>query len=125
MIKGFFGGGPKPLDRDELFGESAGKASSSVAKNIAGAGMPSLQVSLYPDFTSLQTRSIKHDLNLQSKGVNSQNEVAKARMAVIERGQRLNELEDRTEQMANEAKQYAATSQSLLNMYKNKKWYQL
>jgi len=46
-------------------------------------------------------------------------------MAMIERGQRLNELEDRTEQMASEAKQYAATSQSLLNMYKNKKWYQL
>jgi hypothetical protein len=47
MIKGFFGGGPKPLDRDELFGESAGKASSSVAKNIAGAGMTSLQVSIF------------------------------------------------------------------------------
>jgi len=44
MIKGFFGGGPKPLDRDELFGESAGKASSSVAKNVSGAGMSSLQV---------------------------------------------------------------------------------
>lgn len=102
-MKGFFGGGPKPVDREELFGESAGKASASVAKNFTGASMAPLQ----------------------SKGVNSQSEVAKAKMAVIERGQRLNELEDRTEMMANEAKQYATSAHNLMNMYKNKKWYQL
>ena len=62
---------------------------------------------------------------LQAKGINSQSEVAKAKMAVFERGLRLTELEDRTEMMANEAKQYAATSHNLMNMYKNKKWYQL
>ena len=103
LIKGFFGGGPKPLDREELFGESAGKASASVAKNFSGATMAPLQ----------------------AKGANSTSEIAKAKMAAMERGQRLNELEDRTEQMANEAKQYAATSHNLMNMYKNKKWYQL
>lgn len=91
------------MDREELFGESAGKASSSVAKNFSGASMAPLQ----------------------SKSVNSGSEIAKAKMAAIERGQRLNELEDRTEQMANEAKQYANTSHNLMNMYKNKKWYQL
>ena len=31
-------------------------------------------------------------------------EVHKAKMAVMERGQKLNEIEDRTEMMANEAK---------------------
>jgi syntaxin-binding protein 5 len=103
LLKGFFGGGPKPLDREELFGEGAGKASSSVAKNFTGASMAPLQ----------------------SKGISSNSEIAKAKMAVVERGQRLNELEDRTEMMANEAKQYASTSHNLMNMYKNKKWYQL
>jgi len=46
MLKGFFGGGPKPVDREELFGESAGKASASVAKNFTGASMAPLQVAV-------------------------------------------------------------------------------
>jgi len=44
---------------------------------------------------------------------------------MVERGQKLNEIEDQMENMSNEAKQYAQTSQALKNMYKNKKWYQL
>ena len=45
FLKGLFGGGPKVLDREELFGESnAGKASSSLAKTIPGARMMDLQV---------------------------------------------------------------------------------
>ena len=44
---------------------------------------------------------------------------------MIERGQKLNELEDRTEQMSNEAKQYATNANALLGKYKDKKWYQL
>ena len=46
-------------------------------------------------------------------------------MAAIERGQRLNELEDRTEEMANQAKIYSQTSNKLLHKYKDKKWYHL
>ena len=46
FLKGLFGGGPKPLDREELFGEASGKASTSLAKSIPGAaGMAALQVS--------------------------------------------------------------------------------
>jgi len=44
-------------------------------------------------------------------------------MALLERGQRLNELEDHAEQLANNAKEYGSASKSLVNMYKNKKWY--
>ena len=64
-------------------------------------------------------------VQLQAKGVSSTTEVGKAKMAMIERGQKLNELEDRTEAMANEAKQYASTAHSLMQSYKSKKWYQL
>ncbi len=46
FLKGLFGGGPKILDREELFGESSGKASTSLAKVIPGqAKMQDLQVS--------------------------------------------------------------------------------
>merc|ERR1712020_354763 len=100
---GLFSSGPKECPREELFGDSAGKASTTIAKHIPGASMA----------------------NLQSKSISSGSEISKAKMAAIERGQKLNELEDRTEQMANEAKQYATTANSLLHKYKDKKWYQL
>ena len=44
---------------------------------------------------------------------------------MVERGQKLNEIEDQMENMSNEAKMYAQNAQALKNMYKNKKWYQL
>jgi len=103
FFTGLFGGGPKPCDREELFGESAGKASTTIAKQIPGASM----------------------VNLQAKGVGATSEVAKAKMMMIERGQKLSEVEDRTEQMADEAKQYATTAHSLMSKYKDKKWYQI
>ena len=34
-----FGGGPKIVDREELFGESAGKPNSGVAKHVTGPSM--------------------------------------------------------------------------------------
>ena len=103
FFTGLFATGPKPCDREELFGETAGKASSAIAKHIPGASMA----------------------HIQSKSISSGSEIGKAKMAAIERGQKLNELEDRTEQMSNEAKQYANTANSLLHKYKDKKWYQL
>ena len=42
FFKGFFGGGAKQLDRNELFGES--KASSSMAVVTQGDAMKSLTV---------------------------------------------------------------------------------
>ena len=38
FLKGFFGGSPAPLDREELFGESnSGKAQKSTARLIPGS----------------------------------------------------------------------------------------
>jgi syntaxin-binding protein 5 len=103
FFKGIFGGGPKPLDREELFGEQAGKPSAATATHVPGANMQAAQ----------------------SKGIATTNEVAKAKMAFIERGQKLNDLEDRTEAMANEAKQYASNAHAMLQQAKSKKWYQI
>ena len=51
--------------------------------------------------------------------------MGKAHAAFLERGQKISELEDRTEEMANEAKNYSKTSHKLMLEAKNKKWYQL
>ncbi len=105
FLKGlFFGGGaPKPLDREELFGETAGKVSSQMATQMVVPG----------NMTALQ-----------GKGVNTTSEVGKAKMSLVERGKKLSELEDRTEAMSNEAKQYAANAHNLMLTAKNKKWWQ-
>ena len=70
---GLFSSGPKECPREELFGDSAGKASTTIAKHIPGASMA----------------------NLQSKSISSGSEISKAKMAAIERGQKLNELQTR------------------------------
>ena len=104
VSRGLFGGGPKPCDREELFGESAGKANSYLAKHIPGTGGMA---------------------GLQGKGISATSEVGKAKMAAMERGQKLNELEDRTEAMSNEAKQFASSAHYLMQREKNKKFWQL
>ena len=104
FLRGLFGGGPKPTDRDELFGEAAGKNPSNLAKVIPGTA-------------AMQ--------GLQGKGVSTTSEIGKAKMAAMERGQKLNELEDRTEAMANEAKQFASSAHHLMQREKNKKFWQL
>ena len=103
------GSGPYPFysfvvvvaDRDELFGEHAGKAQSGVAQRTGGNMVP-----------------------LQANASGGTSEVSKAKDAMIERGQKLNEIEDQVENMSNEAKIYAQNCQALKNHYKNKKWYQ-
>jgi hypothetical protein len=42
----------------------------------------------------------------------------------MERGEKLGELEERTERMKLEAEQYSSTAHQLKMKYKDKKWYQ-
>lgn len=51
-------------------------------------------------------------------------EVMKAKAGFIERGDKLEQLEDRSARMANEAEGFRDLSHQLLNKYKDKKWYQ-
>ena len=104
FLKGLFGGGPKPLDREELFGEMAGKVSSQMATHVHGNSAM---------------------VGAQAKGAGAAGEIGKAKMAFVERGQKLSEVEDRTEQLATDAKLYADNARNLLMKEKNRKWYQL
>jgi syntaxin-binding protein 5 len=44
---------------------------------------------------------------------------------VIERGEKLSQLEDRTARMMNESENFASSAHTLMLKYKDKKWYQL
>lgn len=91
--------------------------------------LPSL---IFLTFASLQVRSqlATHIpgtsgamMSAQARGASAASDVSKAKMAMVERGQKLSDLEDRTEAMSLEAKQYAANAHNLMMTNKNKKWY--
>ncbi|XP_067638471.1 syntaxin-binding protein 5 isoform X10 [Eurosta solidaginis] len=103
FFKGLFGGGTKSLDREELFGEQSGKANRSVAKHIPG---PNLE-------------------QLGQRASTAASEISRAHQLAMERGEKLNLLEERAERMANQAQDFSGTAHQLMLKYKDKKWYQL
>lgn len=86
-------------------GESSGRASRSVAKHIPG---PSAQVQ-----------------ELGQRAALAGSEVGRAHQLMVERGQKLGQLEDRTERMMNEAENFQSSAHNLMLKHKDKKWYQL
>ncbi|XP_031771720.1 syntaxin-binding protein 5 [Apis florea] len=105
FFKGLFGGGSRSLDREELFGESSGRASRTVAKHIPGpnAGAESLR----------------------ERVTTATGEVNLAHQMVLERGEKLSQLEERTARMMSEAESFSQSAHGLMLKYKDKKWYQL
>ncbi|XP_044739572.1 syntaxin-binding protein 5 isoform X5 [Chrysoperla carnea] len=105
FFRGWFGGATRNLDREELFGEASGKALKTVAKHIPGPN------------AALQ------DLN--QRATSSANEISRAHQLMLERGDKLSQLEERTARMAGEAESFSGTAHNLMLKYKDKKWYQL
>ncbi|XP_042619694.1 syntaxin-binding protein 5-like isoform X7 [Cyprinus carpio] len=104
FLKGFFGGNAQTFDREELFGEAAaGKASRSLAQHIPGQGG-------------------MEGMKAAAGGVVG--ELARARIALDERGQRLGELEERTALMMTSAETFSKHAHELMLKCKDKKWYQ-
>ncbi|XP_077342471.1 syntaxin-binding protein 5 isoform X3 [Lithobates pipiens] len=104
FFKGLFGGGAQSLDREDLFGESAsGKASRSLAQHIPGPG---------------GIEGVKG----AASGVAG--DLARARLALDERGQKLGELEDRTAAMLASADSFSKQAHEMMVKCKEKKWYQ-
>ncbi|XP_032999844.1 syntaxin-binding protein 5 isoform X4 [Lacerta agilis] len=104
FFKGLFGGGAQSLDREELFGESAaGKASRSLAQHIPGPG---------------GIEGVKG----AASGIVC--ELARARIALDERGQKLGELEERTAAMMASADSFSKHAHDMMLKCKDKKWYQ-
>ncbi|XP_024142381.1 syntaxin-binding protein 5-like isoform X8 [Oryzias melastigma] len=104
FLKGFFGGNTQTFDREELFGEAAaGKASRSLAQHIPGQGGV-------------------EGMKVAAGG--AVGELARARIALDERGQRLGELEERTALMMTSAETFSKHAHELMLKCKDKKWYQ-
>ncbi|KAM6954248.1 syntaxin-binding protein 5a isoform 2-T2 [Aplochiton taeniatus] len=105
FFKGLFGGGAQSLDREELFGETAaGKASRSLAQHIPGQGG-------------------MEGMKGAASGVVG--DLARARIALDERGQKLGELEERTAAMMASADNFGKHAHEMMLKCKDKKWYQL
>ncbi|KAG5322068.1 STXB5 protein, partial [Acromyrmex heyeri] len=102
FFKGLFGGGSRSLDREELFGESSGRASRTVAKHIPGPNEA-----------------------LRERVSSATGEVNMAHQMVLERGEKLSQLEERTARMMSEAENFSTSAHGVMLKYKDKKWYQL
>ncbi|XP_020280074.1 syntaxin-binding protein 5 isoform X4 [Pseudomyrmex gracilis] len=102
FFKGLFGGGSRSLDREELFGESSGRASRTVAKHIPGPNEA-----------------------IRERVASATGEVNMAHQMVLERGEKLSQLEERTARMMSEADNFSQNAHNLMLKYKDKKWYQL
>ncbi|KAI8116093.1 Syntaxin-binding protein 5 [Lucilia cuprina] len=84
-------------------GEQSGKANRSIAKHIPG---PTLD-------------------QLNQRASTAASEISRAHLLAMERGEKLNLLEERAERMANQAQDFSGTAHNLMLKYKDKKWYQL
>lgn len=102
FLESFFTSAPSSLDREELFGEKSGTTGSRVAEYIPGRGMGHLQQHIE----------------------NSNDVISKAKMALIERGEKLSVLEDKTAAMNENARSYASAAKALADKYQRRKWYQ-
>ncbi|CAH0399634.1 unnamed protein product [Chilo suppressalis] len=108
FFRGLFGGGSRPLDREELFGEGSGKPNRTVAKHVpgvpgAGAGPAAME----------------------ARATSAAGEVARAHQLVLERGDKLSQLDERAERMHSQAGEFSSSAHQLMLKYKDKKWYQL
>ena len=83
-------------------GESSGRASRTVAKHIPGPNEA-----------------------LRERVSSATGEVNMAHQMVLERGEKLSQLEERTARMMSEAENFSTSAHGLMLKYKDKKWYQL
>ncbi|KAM3935802.1 syntaxin-binding protein 5-like isoform 9-T10 [Leptodactylus fuscus] len=104
FLKGLFGGSGQTLDREELFGQAtAGIGSKYLAEHIPGQ------------------RSVE---GVKGAATGVAADLSRARQALDERGQRLGELEDKTERMMTSAEAFSKHAHELMLKYRDKKWYQ-
>eukprot|EP00794_Sanderia_malayensis_P000394 gene394-1028_t len=104
FFQNLFSSTPSPLDKEELFGsKKVGTASKSVADRVPGSGIEGLK-------------------NNSDSIIGA---LAGARMALDERGQKLNLLEDRTAMLSTRASAFSSAASALADKYQKKKWWQL
>lgn len=63
--------------------------------------------------------------NMRERVTGITGEIAQAHHMVVERGEKLSHLEERTARMMSEAENFSTSAHGLMLKYKDKKWYQL
>ncbi|XP_078492957.1 syntaxin-binding protein 5-like isoform X2 [Ciona intestinalis] len=104
FLKGLFGGGYTSIDRENLFGEGVNGKTKAIARYIPGTGGSSFE-------------GFRHG--------NVGSEFHQLKNKVLERGQRLGELEEKSQKLVDSASRFAAVSNEVMHKYKNKRWYQM
>ena len=130
FFKGLFGGGSRILDREELCEYKFSKIKKDLENNRfsfflkfeflvgeSGSGKPNRSVAKHIPGPNLQ--------ELGSRASTAASEISRAHQLAVERGEKLSQLEDRAERMSNQAQEFSGTAHSLMQKYKDKKWYQL
>lgn len=103
-------GGSRDLDRDNLFGVSAGTARHGTVESHT---------------TSATSARANTTDRLLVHSVSAGGAIGAAHRLAVERGDKLSHLHERTEQLQADANRFASTSHQLAEKYKNKKWWQL
>lgn len=129
FFKGLFGGGARNLDREELceyintvesifiFQILTNSSSMAFLVGESGSGKPNRSVAKHIPGPNLQ--------ELGSRASTAASEISRAHQLAVERGEKLSQLEERAERMSNQAQEFSGTAHSLMQKYKDKKWYQL
>jgi syntaxin-binding protein 5 len=60
-----------------------------------------------------------------SRVTTTTSEISRAHKLMVERGEKLGQLEDKAEKMRSEAENFSTSAHDLMLKYKDKKWYQL
>lgn len=62
---------------------------------------------------------------MNARVTSSTSEVGRAHKLMVERGDKLNQLEERAERMRSEAENFSSSAHDIMLKYRDKKWYQL
>lgn len=127
FFKGLFGGGVRSLDREELCKDTSAKCTKQKTKNMCRHR--DIRVSVGEASGKANKTVAKHipgsmqDMN--AKVQSSTSEISRAHKMAVERGEKLNQLEEKAEKMRYEAEEFSKNAHELMLKYKEKKWYQL
>lgn len=132
FFRGLFGGGARPLDREELCECGGGRGrtraherwtvSMRMSYVTVGESRGSRAVARPPAAPVPSPAALDQ---LGARASTASSEISRAHLMALERGDKLSQLEDRTERMHSQAAEFGSSAHQLMLKYKDKKWYQL
>lgn len=104
---------------------SAGKSSVTMRKELLGARTKGTSKSPNAKITKRTASSVKRHYAAQNNATSAMSVMQNTRNLLAERGKKLENLQEKSEAMQNEAEDFASMAQELEKAFANKKWYQI